>query len=89
MHAYENLFINGKWVPSGGTGTHEVTDAATEEVIATIPEGNAADVDAAVSAARAAFPAWSELRRTRPSPRGSERTTHSRPIASGRTKPSL
>lgn len=61
MHAYEQLYINGKWVPSKGTKSIEVTDAATEEVIASIPEGTAADVDAAVAAARAAFPAWSEL----------------------------
>jgi acyl-CoA reductase-like NAD-dependent aldehyde dehydrogenase len=61
MHAYENLFINGKWVPSAGTGTHSVTDSTTEAVIATIPEGTAADVDAAVAAAKAAFPAWSAL----------------------------
>ncbi|MEO6156876.1 MAG: aldehyde dehydrogenase family protein, partial [Ilumatobacteraceae bacterium] len=61
MRAYENLYINGKWIPSNGSGTHSVTDSATEEVIATIPEGNAADVDAAVAAAKAAFPAWSAL----------------------------
>ena len=61
MHAYDNLYIDGAWVPSAGTGNHEVTDSATEEVIATIPKGTAADVDAAVAAARAAFPAWSAL----------------------------
>ncbi|MBI4883997.1 MAG: aldehyde dehydrogenase family protein [Actinobacteria bacterium] len=61
MHAYQQLYINGKWVPSGGAGTIAVTDSGTEEVIATVPEGVAADVDAAVKAARAAFPAWSEL----------------------------
>ena len=61
MRAYEQLYINGKWVPSKGTKSISVTDASTEEVIATIPEGTAADVDAAVVAARAAFPAWSEL----------------------------
>lgn len=61
MHAYEKLYINGQWVPSSGTKSISVTDSSTEEVIATIPEGTAADVDAAVIAARAAFPAWSEL----------------------------
>ena len=61
MHAYEQLYINGKWVPSTGTESISVTDSSTEEVIATVPEGTAADVDAAVTAARAAFPAWSEL----------------------------
>ena len=61
MTAYEKLYINGQWVPSSGTDTLSVTDSATEEVIATIPEGTAADVEAAVAAAKAAFPAWSEL----------------------------
>ena len=61
MHAYDKLYINGEWVPSKGTKTISVTDSSTEEVIATIPEGTAADVDAAVTAARTAFPAWSEL----------------------------
>ncbi len=61
MHAYDKIFVNGSWVPSTGTGTLSVTDSATEEVIATIPDGTAADVDAAVAAAKAAFPAWSAL----------------------------
>jgi acyl-CoA reductase-like NAD-dependent aldehyde dehydrogenase len=59
MHVYDKIFINGAWVASAGTGTLSVTDSATEDVIATIPNGTAADVDAAVAAARAAFPAWS------------------------------
>ncbi|HNJ98150.1 MAG TPA: aldehyde dehydrogenase family protein [Ilumatobacteraceae bacterium] len=61
MRAYDNLYINGQWVPSAGSGTLSVTDSATEEVIATIPNGATADVDAAVAAAKAAFPAWSAL----------------------------
>jgi aldehyde dehydrogenase (NAD+) len=59
MHAYDNLYINGQWVPSSGTGTLSVTDSATEEVIATVPDGSRSDVDAAVAAARAAFAGWS------------------------------
>jgi acyl-CoA reductase-like NAD-dependent aldehyde dehydrogenase len=61
MHDYDKIFINGAWVPSTGSGTLSVTNSATEETIATIPDGTAADVDAAVAAAKAAFPAWSEL----------------------------
>jgi aldehyde dehydrogenase (NAD+) len=61
MRAYENIYVNGKWVPSNGEGSLEVTNSATEEVIATVPAGTAADVDTAVTAARAAFPAWSAL----------------------------
>ncbi|GAB2861013.1 aldehyde dehydrogenase family protein [Lentzea nigeriaca] len=38
----------------------EVVNPATEEVIGTVAEGTPADVDAAVAAAKAAFPAWSE-----------------------------
>ena len=61
MRAYDKIYINGQWVASGGTGSLSVHDSATEEVIATIPDGAAADVDAAVAAAKAAFPAWSSL----------------------------
>jgi hypothetical protein len=39
MDVRENIYINGAWVPSTGTGTLEVIDSATEEVFATIPEG--------------------------------------------------
>jgi acyl-CoA reductase-like NAD-dependent aldehyde dehydrogenase len=48
-------------VPSTGTGTIEVVNATTEEVIGTIPEGTPVDVDRAVAAAKAAFPGWSAL----------------------------
>ncbi|GLY95711.1 aldehyde dehydrogenase [Actinoplanes sp. NBRC 103695] len=39
-------------------GVIEVINPATEEVLGTVPEGTAADVDAAVAAARAAFDGW-------------------------------
>ena len=57
MHNYERtrLFINGEWVPSAGTQVVDVVDPSTEEVFGTVPGGTAADVDAAVAAARAAF----------------------------------
>ncbi|MFZ9483275.1 MAG: aldehyde dehydrogenase family protein, partial [Ilumatobacteraceae bacterium] len=61
MKNFSQIYVNGQWTASTGTGTLSVTDSATEETIATIPDGTAADVDAAVSAARAAFPAWSAL----------------------------
>ena len=53
------IYIDGAWVPSGGTGTIDVHGAATEEVVGRVPDGVAADADRAVAAARAAFPAWS------------------------------
>ena len=61
MKTFSQIYVNGQWTASTGTGTLSVTDSATEETIATIPDGTAADVDAAVAAARAAFPAWSAL----------------------------
>lgn len=54
----DKLFIGGEWVPSAGTGSLDVIDSTTEEVMGTIPEGSPKDVDLAVAAARAAFPAW-------------------------------
>ena len=60
MRTYEKLFIDGTWVPSDGSGHLEVVNSTTEEVMATIPEGAASDVDRAVAAARRAFPGWSQ-----------------------------
>jgi acyl-CoA reductase-like NAD-dependent aldehyde dehydrogenase len=60
MQVRDRLYINGQWVPSAGTGTLNVINSATEEVIGTIPDGVPADVDAAVSAARTAFESWSQ-----------------------------
>src|SRR5687767_14746642 len=56
----DKLYIDGAWVPSSGKGTIDVVNATTEEVMGSIPEGTPADVDKAVAAAKAAFPAWSQ-----------------------------
>jgi aldehyde dehydrogenase (NAD+) len=48
-------FIGGQWIPSASGKTFETINPATEEVIAQVAEGDAADVDLAVKAARAAF----------------------------------
>ncbi len=53
-------FIGGKSVPTSGDGVHEVRNAATGEVIAEMGISSQADVDAAVSAARAAFLEWGQ-----------------------------
>jgi len=66
METRDKLYIDGAWVPSTGTGSVEVVDSTTEEVIGTVPLGTADDVDRAVVAARAAFDGWS---RTSPSER--------------------
>jgi acyl-CoA reductase-like NAD-dependent aldehyde dehydrogenase len=57
---YDKIYIDGAWVPSEGSGTIDVFDSTNGEVIAQIPSGNAADVDRAVRAARAAFDTWSQ-----------------------------
>ena len=51
-------YIDGRWQPSHGTERFDVVNAATEDVIATIPLGDADDANAAVAAAHAAFPGW-------------------------------
>src|SRR5688572_322585 len=56
----DKLYIDGAWVPSNGTKTIDVINSTTEEVMGRIPEGTKEDVDAAVAAAKAAFPAWSK-----------------------------
>ncbi|MEU7568796.1 aldehyde dehydrogenase family protein [Streptomyces fradiae] len=58
MKVHDGMYIGGAWRPAGGTGTITVVNPATEEPFATVPAGGAADVDAAVRAARAAFPGW-------------------------------
>lgn len=55
---YTELYIDGIW--RRASGAIEVLSASTEEVIGSVPEGTAQDVDAAVDAARIAFPKWSE-----------------------------
>jgi acyl-CoA reductase-like NAD-dependent aldehyde dehydrogenase len=49
------LIINGEQVPAAEGGTFETVDPSNGQVIATIPQGTAEDVDRAVKAARAAF----------------------------------
>ena len=57
----ERLFINGEFVPSKSGKKFDVVNPATEKVTASVYEAGPEDVDAAVAAAKAAFPAWSEL----------------------------
>jgi betaine-aldehyde dehydrogenase len=49
------LHINGEFVASSSAATLDVIDPSTREVIGRVPDANQADVDRAVSAARAAF----------------------------------
>jgi aldehyde dehydrogenase (NAD+) len=51
-------YIGGTWTASASDAGIDVLNPATEEVIDRVPAGHPADVDAAVGAARAAFPGW-------------------------------
>ena len=52
-------FINGEFVPPRSSAYFDDLNPATAEVIAAIPDSDERDVDDAVRAAKAAFPAWS------------------------------
>jgi betaine-aldehyde dehydrogenase len=51
-------FIGGEGVEPAEGGSEEVVDPATAEAIAEAPLSTAADIDAAVAAAKKAFPGW-------------------------------
>jgi aldehyde dehydrogenase (NAD+) len=57
----DKIFIGGEWVDSDGSGTIDVLDSTTEDVIGRIPEGTPEDVDRAVKAAREGFETWSQV----------------------------
>ena len=54
-------FINGDWQAPIAGANFDTTDPSTGEKLATVAQGSAADIDAAVKAARAALPAWQAL----------------------------
>src|SRR4051795_11002970 len=51
-------YIGGRWTPATGDDALDVTNPATGETLARVPLSAAGDLDAAVSAARAALPEW-------------------------------
>jgi acyl-CoA reductase-like NAD-dependent aldehyde dehydrogenase len=60
LQVRDKLYIGGRWVDPAGSEKIDVVNATTEQVMGSIPAGTPADVDAAVSAARDAFPAWAD-----------------------------
>ena len=52
------FYINGAWVAPAAAKDHTVINPSNEEPCAVISMGGQADTDAAVAAAKAAFPAW-------------------------------
>lgn len=55
----KELFINGRWVQPALRGLLRVVNPATERELAEVGFATQADVDKAVRAASASFPAWS------------------------------
>jgi betaine-aldehyde dehydrogenase len=60
MTAQLRNFINGEYVDAKGDGSFDLIDPATERSYGSSPVSGAADVDAAFSAAAAAFEGWGE-----------------------------
>jgi aldehyde dehydrogenase (NAD+) len=57
----QQFYINGAWVnPAQENTPFAVINPATEQSVADLAMGGSADVDAAVAAAKAAFPAYSQ-----------------------------
>src|SRR5213593_3187388 len=54
-------FINGTWLEPSAGEYFDTTDPSTGEKLASVAQGSPADIDAAVKAARAAFPKWQSL----------------------------
>jgi aldehyde dehydrogenase (NAD+) len=54
-HDRDAFYIDGGWAAPATSDVLEVVSPHSEEVVARVPEGSPADIDAAVSAARTAF----------------------------------
>ena len=61
--APKKMLIGGRWVAAQSGRTFPSIDPATEQVLAQVAEGDRADIDEAVKAARRAFvhPSWSAI----------------------------
>lgn len=61
LDARYDLYINGQWVPASDGKVFTAYNPATGEKLAECAEATKEDVDAAVQAAWAAFPAWRDM----------------------------
>ncbi|KJF17635.1 aldehyde dehydrogenase family protein [Acidithrix ferrooxidans] len=61
MIVRDSIYVDGSWIKSNATSTIDVINSTTEEVMATVPAGTAADVEKAVDAAKRAFKTWSKV----------------------------
>ena len=55
----DSFFIGGAWHQATGRAPIPVINPATEQQLSAVPAGEPSDIDAAVTAARAAFAGWS------------------------------
>jgi len=53
--SYKKMLIDGKWVDAASGKKFETLNPATGELLATVAEGDAEDINRAVAAARRAF----------------------------------
>ena len=67
MSILDRMFINGQWCAAADGRSFPVRDPRDRHEIARVPMAQAADVEAAVNAADAAFPGWAQ---TNPFERG-------------------
>jgi phenylacetaldehyde dehydrogenase len=64
IRSTHRLLIGGRWVDAQSGNTFEVFDPGTGQVVASVAEGDAADIDLAVKAARRAFEGgdWAKMK---------------------------
>jgi acyl-CoA reductase-like NAD-dependent aldehyde dehydrogenase len=55
------MLVDGAWVEAAAGGTIAIEAPGSHRTIASVPRGQAEDIDRAVKAASAAFPAWSKV----------------------------
>ena len=61
--SYKKMLIDGKWVDAASGKKFETHNPATGELLATVAEGDAEDINRAVAAARRAFEGpWSKVK---------------------------
>ena len=61
--SYKQMLIDGKWVDAASGKRFETHNPATGELLATVAEGDAEDINRAVAAARRAFEGpWSKVK---------------------------
>ena len=58
---FDKLYVDGQWIDGASRQWIEVENPFTQEIIARVPRGDAADVDKAARAARRAFPYWAAV----------------------------